>query len=192
MRTRFLGGLHRALDRPRVHSRGFANPAGLADFLATLAERNKGQKERNGLFASHPETQERIDKIKKDAAALKGGNALVEARYRSVIKYEPSELTEVAQAEKGSAGLAGGSSPKTSGTEKTAAKPAEEQPKKKGFGLGSLKRVVAPEGQTAQVSASGGARGVGPDRNAKGGPNAAIVTVTLTAADLAAFRKGIA
>jgi hypothetical protein len=51
---------------------------------------------------------------------------------------------------------------------------------------------MAPEQQTAQVSASGGARGVGPDRNAKGGPNQALVDVTVTAAELAEFRKGIA
>ena len=36
-----------------------------------------------------------------------------------------------------------------------------EEPKKKGFGLGGLKQTVAPEKQTAQVSASGGSRGLG-------------------------------
>src|SRR5438445_4957606 len=40
---------------------------------------------------------------------------------------------------------------------------------KKGFGIGSLKQTVAPQQESAQVSASGGARGVGPDRAAKGG-----------------------
>ena len=35
---------------------GYA-PATLADFLTRLDERNKDQAERNGLFASHPETQ---------------------------------------------------------------------------------------------------------------------------------------
>ncbi|MBI2221137.1 MAG: M48 family metalloprotease [Acidobacteria bacterium] len=170
---------------------GYA-PAGLADFLATLAGRNKGQKERNGLFASHPETQDRIEKIRKDAASLKGSAALVAARYTSHVKYQPIDLTEVPQAGEGAAGLAGGSSSKSGETPKGETKAAQEQPRKKGFGLGSLKRAVAPEGQSAQVSASGGARGVGPDRNANGGPNAALVTVTVTAAELAAFKKGIA
>ena len=40
---------------------------GLSDFLARLAERNQGQQERNGLFASHPETTGRIAKIRKQA-----------------------------------------------------------------------------------------------------------------------------
>lgn len=166
---------------------GYA-PAGLADFLTRLAERNRHQKERNGLFASHPETQERIASIRDEAAGLTGSHALVAARYSAHVKYEPSALTEVPQAEEGSAGLAGGSS-KPGEPQKAA---EEQQPKKKGFGLSTLKKALSPQQQSAQVSASGGARGVGPDRNAKGGPNPAVVAVTLTAADLAAFRKGIA
>jgi predicted Zn-dependent protease len=163
---------------------GYA-PAGLADFLARLADRNKDQRERNGLFASHPETNERISAIRAEAAGL-NGHALVAARYTSVIKWEPKDIAEVPQASAGSAGLAGGSS-KSGQTEKPA-----EPAKKKGFSLNSLKKTVAPESQSAQVSASGGARGVGPDRNAKGGPNPALVEVTVTSAQLAAFKKGIA
>jgi predicted Zn-dependent protease len=167
---------------------GYA-PAGLADFLATLSDRNKGQQERNGLFSSHPETRERIDRIRKQAASLKTGTALAAARYKEHITYEPKDLTEVPQAAEGAAGLAGATGSKTG--EKAAEKPAEQQPKKK-FSLGSLKKTIAPESESAQVSASGGARGVGPDRNAKGGPNPALVMVTVTAAELAAFKKGIA
>lgn len=165
---------------------GYA-PAGLADFLARLADRNKDQRERNGLFASHPETRQRIETIRTAAAGL-SGRALVAARYTSTIKWEPRDITEVPQAMAGSAGLAGGSSTKPAAdTDKPA-----DPPKKKGFGLGALKKTVAPESQSAQVSASGGARGVGPDRNAKGGPNPSPVTVTVTSAELAAFKRGIA
>lgn len=164
---------------------GYA-PAGLAGFLAHLAERNRNQSEPNGLFASHPEMKERISAIRADAAGL-NGRALVAARYTSTIKWEPTDITEVPQATEGSAGLAGGSSKPAS----KEARPAE-QPKKKGFGLGALKKTVSPESQSAQVSASGGARGVGPDRNAKGGANPALVNVTVSDAELAAFRKGIA
>ena len=165
---------------------------GLADFLARLADRNKGQKERNGLFASHPETTERIAAIGKQAKALKT-TAVVAARYEAHIKYEPTPLTQVPQAMEGSAGLAGGTSEAApaGGDQKEEAAPADP-PKKRGFGLGSLKKTVAPEQQTAQVSASGGARGVGPDRNAKGGPNPALVSVSVSAQELTAFKKGIA
>jgi predicted Zn-dependent protease len=166
--------------------------AGLADFLQRLAERNKNQKERNGLFASHPETTDRIEKIRKDAKGLRT-TAMVAARYQGHIKYQPTAITEVPQADAGAAGLAGGSSSSSKPAEQTEEQKTEEPTKKKGgFGLGSLKKAMAPEQQTAQVSASGGARGVGPDRNAKGGPNQALVDVTVTAAELAEFRKGIA
>ena len=57
---------------------GYA-PASLADFLTRLDERNKDQPAQNGLFASHPETKERIDKVRKIAGAATG--ALVAARY---------------------------------------------------------------------------------------------------------------
>jgi hypothetical protein len=50
---------------------------------------------------------------------------------------------------------------------------------------------VAPERQSSQVSASGGSRGVGPDRAAKGGNNPALVKVTASAAEIAEFDKGI-
>ena len=55
---------------------GYA-PAALADFLIRLDDRNKDQAARNGLFASHPETKERIDKIK---AASKGGASPADRR----------------------------------------------------------------------------------------------------------------
>jgi hypothetical protein len=67
----------------------------------------------------------------------------------------------------------------------------EEEPKK-GYGLGSLKPAASSERQTAQVSASGGSRGLGRDRNAKGGSNPAIVKASVTDAGVAAFKKGIA
>jgi predicted Zn-dependent protease len=157
---------------------GYA-PGALGDFLARLDDRNKNVPTRNGLFASHPETKERIEKIRAMAGTSTG--ALVAARYKASVKYEATPLTEIAAVTEGSAGLTGST------------KPAEkkEEPKKKGFGLGALKGDVAPETQTAQVSASGGARGVGPDRAAKGGPDPAVVAVKVTDAELKTFKQGI-
>ena len=88
-----------------VQKAGYAG-TGLSEFLARLAERNKGQAEKNGLFASHPETQERIGKVKQLAGSKPG--AVVAARYTSAIKYQPTELTNVATVVEGSAGLTGG------------------------------------------------------------------------------------
>ena len=72
------------------------------------------------------------------------------------------------------------------------AETAKKEEPKKGFGLGALKPASAPERQTAQVSASGGSRGVGPDRAAKGGGNPAVVKVSVSGAELATFKKGVA
>jgi predicted Zn-dependent protease len=165
---------------------GYA-PTTLGDFLARLDDRNKSESSRNGLFASHPETKERIDKIKQLSAGAKA-TALVEARYKSNIKYQATAITSIATVTEGSAGLAGSSN---SGKDDKSADNKEE-PKKKGFGLDSLKTTVAPEKKSEQVSASGGARGLGADRAAKGGGNPALVKVAVSADELATFKMGIA
>ena len=158
---------------------GYAG-TGLAEFLTLLAERNKGQAQKNGLFASHPETQERIGKVKQLAGSKPG--AVVAARYTATITYQPTDVTKIATVVDGSAGLAGGEK------EKAAEKQAAQ---KKGFGLGSLTKSVSGEKQSQQVAASGGARGVGADRLAKGGDNPNVVKMAVSAAEVAAFRKGI-
>ena len=160
---------------------GYA-PTSLADFLNLLYARNQLPAERNGLFASHPETKERMARIAELAKAART-TATVEPRYKANIKYQPTPITAIAVVADGSAGLAG-----SSGSSKEP--PKKEEPKK-GVGLGPLKQTVAPEKQSAQVSASGGARGVGPDRGAKGGSNPNLVKVTVAAPELAAFLKGI-
>jgi len=165
---------------------GYA-PGTLAAFLTRLDERNHDQPAQNGLFASHPDTKARIDAISKLAASKPG--ATVEARYKDNVKYPPLPITAIATVEDGAAGLTG-SSKETKDTKDT--KDAKKEEPKKGFGLGALKASSAPERQTAQVSASGGSRGLGADRAAKGGSNPAVVKTTVSDADLAAFKKGIA
>lgn len=158
---------------------------GLADFLTRLSERNKGQALKNGLFASHPETQERIAKVKQLAGSKPG--AVAAARYTSTINYQPTDLTKIATVVEGSAGLTGGSTEPAKPEEKKA-----EEKKKGGFGLGGLTKSVSGEKQSQQVAASGGARGVGADRLAKGGDNPNPVKAAISPADVAGFRKGIA
>jgi beta-barrel assembly-enhancing protease len=170
-----------------VQKAGYAG-TGLSDFLVRLDERNKGQAEKNGLFASHPETQERIGKVKQLSASKPG--AIVAARYTAAIKYQPTDLTKIAAVVEGSAGLAGA---------KPAAKPEEKKPeekkaeeKKKGFGLSNLTKTTTAGKNEQQVAASGGARGLGNDRLAKGGDNPNPVKPAISPADVSAFRKGIA
>ena len=165
---------------------GYA-PGALGEFLARLDDRNKDQPASNGLFASHPDTKARIDAIRKLAGTKTG--ALVAARYKTNVKYEPTPITAIATVVDGSSGLTGSTAPAKD--DKNGGK-KEEQPKKKGFGLGAVTQTSAPERQTAQVQASGGSRGIGPDRAAKGGSNANPVKVAVNDQDVAAFKKGIA
>lgn len=163
-------------------------PLGLSGFLMRLQERNKASEEKQGLFASHPEMKERLDKLASRAKGLSpAGTATLAERYSKFIAYEPKPITEVAQVEAGAAGLAGGG--KTGDKSATAGTKEEEKPKKRGFGLGNLLKPGGEEKKSAQVTGSGGSRGVDTERNAKGGSNPALVAVNITAADIAAFKK---
>lgn len=160
-----------------ANNAGYA-PQGLLGFLNMLVDRNKSGADRNGLFASHPETKERIDKLTKQIASQKlSSSATVGPRYASNISYKPVEATEIATIEAGSAGAAGGA-------------PAAE-PKKKG--LGGLAAALKPSGnekKSAQVTGSGAARGgANEDRLAKGGAVKTLVAVSVSAADIAAFKR---
>jgi len=164
---------------------GYA-PAGLSDFLKRLSDRNKSATEKQGLFASHPEMQERLDRIGKDIAARKlVATAALADRYKANIKYTPKAQAEITGVAAGTSGLAGGTSKTTDDT--AAAKP--DEPKKKGFGLGGLMKPAGSEKKQAEVTGSGASRGVDTERNAKGGANPALVVVQITPADLDAFRK---
>ena len=164
---------------------GYA-PAGLPGFLTRLADRNKSATEKQGLFASHPEMQERIDKLAKTIAGKKLTSAATLAdRYRATITYKPTAQADIAGVAAGTSGLAGGSSKKTEDTEAE----KKDEPKKKGFGLGGLMTPAGSEKKQAEVTGSGASRGVDTERNAKGGANPALVAVQVTAADLEAFRK---
>jgi predicted Zn-dependent protease len=154
----------------------------LGGFLTRLSDRNKDAQERNGLFASHPETKERIAAIGR-LATPSSTTALAKARYDANVKYEPTPITSIAVVTEGSAGLTG------SGAKEPAKK--EEPKPRTGLGLTTLKPTTTQEKQSAQVSASGGARGLGADRSAKGGGNPRLVAVTVSASEIAAFQKGI-
>ena len=166
---------------------GYA-PTGLAGFLQRLSDRNKAASEKQGLFASHPETKERLDLLAKNAAALKPqGTATLEDRYRKFITYKAKPQAEIVAVEAGAAGLASGGSSKSD--EKKDAEKKDEQPKKKGFSLGSLMKPTGSEQKSAEVTGSGASRGVDTERNAKGGSNPALVVVNVKVGDIEAFKK---
>lgn len=148
---------------------GYA-PNGLSAFLTRLADRNKGLKERSGIFASHPETKARIDGLAKVIATGKlASAATVSARYHESISYTPLPV--------GAMGDGGASSADSGGSSR--------------LGLSGL-TSMGRERSGDQTVSSAGSRGVNPDRDAKGGPVKTLVAVSVSAAEIAAFRNGIA
>lgn len=174
---------------------GYA-PDGLSAFLARLAERNRGATERRGLFASHPQTQERQEQIQRRITEEGlAATARLPERYQQHLAFERVSPAEIATIDPGSAGVAGKASPQAPETkrdEDTAQQPQAQESRRRGFGLDRLTAPLGTERQNPQLLASGGARGVDPDRDASGGPNPAPVPVTITAADLTAFKEAIA
>lgn len=164
---------------------GYA-PTGMISFLKKIAERNAGKKEPNGLFASHPLMEDRIEEMEKIIKKEKlNATATVQARYAQTITFDAKPATAVAMDIEGVRGAVGDTAPPKE--EKEAKK--EE---KKGGGLSGLARFGGSKSQNSQTVASAGSRGGVPDRDAVGGPNKTKVVVSLTPAEIDAFKKGIA
>ncbi len=167
------------------------SPSGIADVLRKIDARNSGREDRNGLFASHPATKDRIEKNEKQIASEKlTSKATAEARYKSYITFDVKPASEIATTADGAAGLASGDK-KKGDDPKAASDKKEDEPKKKGgFGLSSITGGGKQQASTQQAS-SAGARGGLPDRDAKGGPNKSPLGVKISASELEAFKKGI-
>lgn len=162
---------------------GYA-PDGVAKFLMTLKERNSGSQEKQGLFASHPQTDERIEKMAAVVEKEKWSSDIsLETRYKKFVKYEPTPLTEIAVVAEGTAGLAEG--------KKEERKEGEEKKERKGF-LSKLKNPIGSGGekkQSAEVTGSGGTRAIDKERLAKGGSNPNLIAVTVSDKDIEQFKK---
>jgi hypothetical protein len=180
------------------------DPKGLGAFLSTLAERNKSSSGKNGLFASHPEMDERLKKLDKTITDQKlTGSVVLDARFHQNVTYKPVPLASVTTVEKGAAGLAGDSGKKAEGGEgnkgsegskdgdQSKSADADAGKKKKGFGLSKLMGGggSSNEQKSPEATGSQAARGVDTERNAKGGSNPALVTVKVTPAEVASFKK---
>src|SRR5215203_1774729 len=106
------------------------NPAGLTSFLQKLMDRNRtysGSKP-NGLFATHPDTKDRIAKLTKQISSEKlASTALGAARYASDVKFDAKPVTAVALTTSSAKGVAGAGS--------TAAKEEPKKDEKKSGGM---------------------------------------------------------
>ena len=183
----------------RLANKAGYHPGGLTTFLQKLIDRNKDRKAgapRNGLFATHPEARDRIRRITDQIKAEKlTASALGEPRYAASVQIEPTPAAEIVLAEgevRGVTGSSGGSSSKAPPAE------AEKKEEKKSGGMfGGLgsRLTGGRQKESTQASASAGGRAVDPtrpDRFSKGGENPNAVAVKLSAAEIDAFRKGIA
>ena len=177
----------------RLANKAGYNPAGLTSFLQKLMDRNKDYKgsKPNGLFATHPDTRDRISKVTKQIKTENlASTATGAARYAATVKFEAKPVTAVAISTSDAKGVAGAGS--------TATKEEPKKEEKKGGGMfGGLtnKLSTGKQKESTQASASAGGRAVDPtrpDRYAAGGGNPNKVAVSISAADLEAFRKGIA
>ena len=177
----------------RIANKAGYSPAGLGTFLEKLIERNKGLggSKPNGLFSTHPDTQARIDELKQQIKSEKlSASAIGTARYAANVKYDAKPVAAVALSNSAAKGVTGSGS-----AAKTEPKPEE---KKKGGGMfGGLSSALSTGKQKegTQASASAGGRAVDsarPDRYAAGGGNPNKITITLSAAEIETFKKGIA
>lgn len=173
-----------------LSSRVGYQPAALRSFLTRLKERNASSRERRGLFASHPDMQSRLEGIAGTITKQKlAGTVALPERYRQAITYTPKPLAEIATVDPGAAGLTGGDGKPAPAPAPADDKAKKDEPKRRSFGLGRMMPGSGGEKSQAQVTGSGAARGVDPERDARGGSNPALVAVSLTPADLQAFQK---
>ena len=89
------------------------SPQGLVEFLQSLQDRYASRQQRAGLFASHPETQERLDKLAKEIGKEKldqKGTVVLADRFASNLHYKLAAFTGTGAIAAGARGMAGGES----------------------------------------------------------------------------------
>ncbi len=185
-------GREQELDADRVGMRiafkaGY-DPNGLIAFLETLKAQNEGSSSRSGLFASHPEIQERIEKLTAQISSEKLFNQAavsLPARFKDFIKYEVKEPTSAEASVEGAKGL----------TDSDKKKDDKDKEEKSRFSLRGIKNPLASgeKRQTAEVTGAGGARGVGKEKagaESSGKPkNPSRVTVPVSKDDVKKFKE---
>ena len=146
---------------------GYA-PQGVHRFLTRLQERNKGATEKRGLFASHPETTERLNRLTKQITSHKlAATATLADRYRKNITYKPVPQTGHRDGRRRHLRAGGRRRQRVDreacGSQARGEKEEEPQ-KKRGFGgLGGVLPGGGGEKKSTQTTASAATRGVDPE-----------------------------
>jgi len=156
------------------------SPSSLKTFLAAIKLRNGNSNARQGFFSSHPELEERLQKIDARIELEKWtASVRLEDRFSSNVKYNSVALAEIGTVEA-----------KTEASSGSQPEKKEEPKAKSRFSFGKLKNAVGGGSQTTQsaaVTGSGDSRGVDVERAAKGGRNPNQVPITLTESDITVF-----
>lgn len=182
-------------DELGVHFSAACNyrPSGLIDFLESLRGRYSGRSEKAGLFASHPETEERIEKLVREVEKEDLGRAArvsLEERFGENISYEVAEFFGTGAVVEGARGMAQGE--KKDG--QTESENNEEDGKKEEKKGGFLSRLKNPFGsgekeERAEVTGSAGARGVDTELGEEAPGNPEVVRVAVSEEDVRQFKE---
>lgn len=171
------------------------DPGGLRKFLGTLNDRNKDSQSKQGLFASHPNMNERLQKL-DDAIAkdTSGAKVVLADRFTMNVTYKPVDLSQIAVVADGTKGLTDEADSSKKDDKKDGKKSDDKKPGRFSSGVAGLKNATgggSDSKQSASVTGSGGTKGVDRELDAKGGSNPAPVAVTVSDAELAQFiRQG--
>jgi predicted Zn-dependent protease len=170
------------------------SPEGLEEFLQGLQERYSSRQARAGLFASHPETQERLDKLARQIKKEKlddEGTVVLADRFTANIQYKLAAFVGTGEVAAGARGMAGGESEsKSNSNEKDSDKDKDKEKKGGGF----MAKLNNPFGsgkkeEKAEVTGSAAARGVETEVGVEQPGNPSVVAVKITADDVETFKK---
>lgn len=174
------------------------HPQGLVRFLITLDDLNTGSKTKAGLFRSHPDTEERVEKANRQIASLDlEGGVWVEERFSADIHYEIASSGTGGPAVEGARGMAGSDSQDGEDGEEDTASESSDEGARKGGGRFSLAQLatdpfeVGSEDESAEVTGAGAGRAVGEEGDdVEGGPkNPHLVEIEITPDELTAFQS---
>lgn len=168
------------------------HPSGLPEFLESLQTRYESREQRAGLFASHPQIKERLEKLQRQVGKEKlaeSNDLRLPDRFSSSIDYETFPFGAAGVSVAGARGL----------TETEAKEPEEEEEKKEERqqrSRGLLARLQNPMGsgegqkeERREVSGAAAARGVETELGWEEAGDPKLVAVLITSEELKEFKE---
>lgn len=168
------------------------HPSGLPEFLESLQTRYESREQRAGLFASHPQIKERLEKLQRQLAKEKlaeSSDLRLADRFASSIDYETPPFGAAGATVAGARGLA----------ETEAKEPEEEEEKaeeRQERSRGLLARMRDPMGsgggqreERREVAGAAAARGVETELGWEEAGDPKLVAVLITPEELKEFKE---